>query len=598
MIKSESYSLSEGFGDRLFAGMVPFDVGANLSISLEAPGTSISDAVGVVAEDVVAPESAVPPSGDGEVTAPTSETQDSGTTDTTTGSFNTAPIGDLSGLPASGDVSAPVQTDDGSTVTPNDTSTETGTLPSLQSPPDLQGLPDPSVPTTTSGDPITLEESGNTLPESITTNSAADVEAPLTPSGTTPTDGSEVTPPGTTTPPILTTVPNAGPLEVTPPESLSPEVPPITTAASPLEVTPPDSWKPAPGASVDPLQCQANFLIEPLCGGGPPPPSVTPPVTPPDDNDGSGSNDGDGQDGTTGGDGETTPTENPNSNDDAEQDAYDKAYDDLSHVDKTLTKDDIEDHIEAQLEFAKKVMKGLVGDNYELSPKEKILIYQGISDYAKQEGRTGEDIKKTTKALKETPVEAILPTVGPLVGGSTPSDAAFGATLGLGVGVSAADAAFGRTLAFAGGAATADGPIIPIGDLIALGAVLGGAAIWLVANQMSDNGDVSDTNPQTSPDDTSNGESNPYDEPPLPEYPAGWDGKTPPAEGWEWRGKPGTKPGDPEGSWYDPQKKQYLRPSGPEDTSVHGPHIDWGIRGAPGKGARWYPDGTIENKPW
>ncbi len=332
-------------------------------------------------------------------------------------------------MPAAGDVSTPAPTD--GTITPSEDNQNSGSLPALQAPAPLQGLPDPNAPTTT-GAPITLETPDNTLPETITTTNAADVSAPSTLS-TIPGDGTEITPPDSTVPPVVGTTPTAGPLEVTPPETLAPTVPPITTDTSPLEVTPPDGWKPAPGASVDPLGCPFNMWVEPLCGGNPPPPASVPKDPPPDDNDGAGSNDGTGQDNTTGGAGNPTPTTNPNGDDASEQDAYDKAYNDLSNDGLGLSKDEIEDHINAHMEVATKIMKGLNGNTYELSPKAKIIIYQSISYNATKEGTTGEDITTRTKELKEIPVQAILPTVGPPGSpGMTTQPNYAGGALGLG----------------------------------------------------------------------------------------------------------------------------------------------------------------------
>ena len=64
----------------------------------------------------------------------------------------------------------------------------------------------------------------------------------------------------------------------------------------------------------------------------------------------------------------------------------------------------------------------------------------------------------------------------------------------------------------------------------------------------------------------------------------------PPGEGWEWKGK--GEPGSEEGSWYDEETDEYLRPH--FKPSSHGPHYDY--RGEDGTEYRIYPDGRIEPK--
>jgi hypothetical protein len=116
---------------------------------------------------------------------------------------------------------------------------------------------------------------------------------------------------------------------------------------------------------------------------------------------------------------------------------------------------------------------------------------------------------------------------------------------------------------------------------------LASAGIYLT--EAGDDTQAADTKPQ------SPSLKDVYKTPPLDQYPAGWDGTTPPAEGWEWKGQPGSKPGDPEGNWWDPVNEQYLRKPSAADASFHGDHIDWRV-GRKGKGVRWRPDGTIEHK--
>lgn len=67
----------------------------------------------------------------------------------------------------------------------------------------------------------------------------------------------------------------------------------------------------------------------------------------------------------------------------------------------------------------------------------------------------------------------------------------------------------------------------------------------------------------------------------------------PPGPGWEWKGKPGSQPGDPEGAWHNPGEDQSLRPD-LDHADPLGPHWDW-IDSA-GKDWRLWPDGSITPK--
>ena len=64
----------------------------------------------------------------------------------------------------------------------------------------------------------------------------------------------------------------------------------------------------------------------------------------------------------------------------------------------------------------------------------------------------------------------------------------------------------------------------------------------------------------------------------------------PPGSKFKWMGK--GEPGSEEGSWYDEETDEYLRPD--FKPSSHGPHYDY--RGADGKDYRIYPDGRLEPK--
>jgi hypothetical protein len=79
--------------------------------------------------------------------------------------------------------------------------------------------------------------------------------------------------------------------------------------------------------------------------------------------------------------------------------------------------------------------------------------------------------------------------------------------------------------------------------------------------------------------------------PPLAEFPK--DPKLPPGPDFEWRGQPGSQPGDPDGSWYNPKTDESLHPDmnhGPPD----GPHYDY--KAPDGQQYRWFPDGRLEPK--
>lgn len=76
--------------------------------------------------------------------------------------------------------------------------------------------------------------------------------------------------------------------------------------------------------------------------------------------------------------------------------------------------------------------------------------------------------------------------------------------------------------------------------------------------------------------------------PPLESFPN--DPTQPPGPGYEWRGQPGSTPGGPRGSWYNPQTRETLRPdlSHPEPS---GPHYDY--RAPNGDWYRWFPNGNV-----
>lgn len=79
--------------------------------------------------------------------------------------------------------------------------------------------------------------------------------------------------------------------------------------------------------------------------------------------------------------------------------------------------------------------------------------------------------------------------------------------------------------------------------------------------------------------------------PPLAEFPK--DPKLPPGPDFEWRGQPGSQPGDPDGSWYNPKTKESLHPDMDHPPPAE-PHYDY--RAPDKRQYRWFPDGRMELK--
>jgi hypothetical protein len=98
---------------------------------------------------------------------------------------------------------------------------------------------------------------------------------------------------------------------------------------------------------------------------------------------------------------------------------------------------------------------------------------------------------------------------------------------------------------------------------------------------------------QKSKDKSASDKANPspkQTEPPEVEYP-GNDPTKPPGKDFEWRGKPGSRPGDPTGDWYNPNTGESFRP----DLRRPGPQgHHWDYR--PGPSSPWwrvFPDGKV-----
>jgi len=77
--------------------------------------------------------------------------------------------------------------------------------------------------------------------------------------------------------------------------------------------------------------------------------------------------------------------------------------------------------------------------------------------------------------------------------------------------------------------------------------------------------------------------------PPFAQFPK--DPKLPPGPGYEWRGQSWSKPGDPEGGWYNPKTRESLHPDMGHDPPI-GPH--WDYIAPNGLRYRWFPDGRFE----
>jgi len=61
-------------------------------------------------------------------------------------------------------------------------------------------------------------------------------------------------------------------------------------------------------------------------------------------------------------------------------------------------------------------------------------------------------------------------------------------------------------------------------------------------------------------------------------------------KGYEWRGKPGSKPGDANGNWYNPKTRESLRPELNHEPPI-GPH--WDYKNPEGTWFRIFPNGSV-----
>jgi hypothetical protein len=74
------------------------------------------------------------------------------------------------------------------------------------------------------------------------------------------------------------------------------------------------------------------------------------------------------------------------------------------------------------------------------------------------------------------------------------------------------------------------------------------------------------------------------------------DGSVQPQPGYEWKGQPGSLPGSPDGSWWNPTTKESLHPDLNHPDPI-GPHWDYKDPAMGDKGWRLFPDGTLGPKP-
>ena len=80
-------------------------------------------------------------------------------------------------------------------------------------------------------------------------------------------------------------------------------------------------------------------------------------------------------------------------------------------------------------------------------------------------------------------------------------------------------------------------------------------------------------------------------EPPLEQFPT--DPAQPPGAGYEWRGAPGSNPGDNNGNWYNPNTGESIHPDLQHEPPI-GPHMDY--KAPDGKWYRWFPDNAMREK--
>jgi len=143
------------------------------------------------------------------------------------------------------------------------------------------------------------------------------------------------------------------------------------------------------------------------------------------------------------------------------------------------------------------------------------------------------------------------------------------------------------------------GPVIVVCAGAAAEALVYSLALYLVLVEMVDLcGEIWDeywlfTKANDPPDDNTTGEEDSAPPSPPFDFPHGWDGTTPPAKGYEWRGK--GEPGSGAGNWHNPETGESVRPDFDHPPGID-PHVDYMDRKS-GKSYRWFPNGTMKAKP-
>ena len=141
-------------------------------------------------------------------------------------------------------------------------------------------------------------------------------------------------------------------------------------------------------------------------------------------------------------------------------------------------------------------------------------------------------------------------------------------------------------LTIAGKVAIATGIIVG-GTIVTVGVV---ATVDAIAKATTSNSKRNTTKQDNKTNTKSNKKKSNIPKPPTSKYPT--DINTPPAPGFEWKGK-GT-PGSGKGNYYNPKTGESLRPDLNHPKPIP-PHWDYKLT-RNGPSYRWFPDGSIEPK--
>ena len=267
--KNETYSLADGTSDKNkgWELLQPYDVVAETALPLEAPKEAISDRLGVMPADVLAPEDASPDVGDiTDVQAPQDGADAIEGEKGNDGSLNlSSPTSTLSNLSVLQSLSGDEDDNGGQ----NEESQDLGTLSSLPAVDEATA----STSQQTANTPFDLQDPESALPAGLAEVQASDVVAPESVTSDLPNvgDATEVQAPGTSTPPPLGTSPSDGPLDVAPPASVQgPSAPEIGdgTPGAIGAVAPPIGWEPEKSDEVFVLQNEDENYTSPGCPTG------------------------------------------------------------------------------------------------------------------------------------------------------------------------------------------------------------------------------------------------------------------------------------------------------------------------------------------